>query len=484
MHDGNFITDGLMFPNRDPSPGAIEMKKTIEPLRITGEHRSVCIQNRLDFATTNAYGFEWTLEADGKVIDSGELKVDPIRSWDKGAARLPAPKEARGEKVWTVRAVLREDTKWGEKGHEVAWGQWACGDSTAVPPHAEAPASASAPSSEGTDTAEDAADADADAEWEYVLPRLTIRAVPAPPAPPPRPLTRPDGSITLGPAHFSPRGQLTHLGHLPVTAQLDIWRAPTDNDRGWDGTINRNQAEAWRNAGLDRMHTRVDRVIVGDKLRVETWEAPAVGELGLKCVYTWAATGKSSAKDDDALARAGLAVTVDVDPVGKWDELPLPRLGLRLTLPKSISDIEFFGLGPGESYPDSCAAVRLGRWKNTVDGWQTPYVMPQENGARRGVRWATLSGPEGGVRIAASAERPVILAARRWTSADLDAAKHTTDLVPGDHVYVNVDVSHHGLGTAACGPGPTEEYRNPCEKTSFGFEIAPVDGEGKACVVQ
>jgi beta-galactosidase len=130
--------------------------------------------------------------------------------------------------------------------------------------------------------------------------------------------------------------------------------------------------------------------------------------------------------------------------------------------------------------------------------------MPQENGARRGVRWATFTGSEGGVRIAATPPpedvkdkkaktrekcgkhvpvRPVIVAARRWTSADLEAAKHTTDLKARDNVFVNVDTSHHGLGTAACGPGPTEAYRNATVRTSFGFSLAPVDADGKGCVV-
>lgn len=485
VHDGNFITDGLMFPNRDPSPGAIEMAKTIAPLKITGEGRSVCIQNRLDFASTERYAFIWTLEADGKVVDEGTLKVAPIEPWGRTGARLPQPKEVKGEKVWTVRAVLKDKASWADEGHEVAWGQWSCGDSTAIPPTSNVGEVAKVVKvEEGVATLAIKEPvqgrSDTDGEWEHVPRMHTLK-----------PKTHADGRITLGAATFSPRGQLNRIGKLPVSAALDLWRAPTDNDRGWDGTINRNQADAWRTAGLDRMHTRVDRVEVTDSsVRVETWEAAAVRERGLKCVYTW--TASSSVVGEETEMAATVAVEVEVEPVGDWSELPFPRLGVRLVLPKSISEIDYFGLGPGESYPDSCAAVRLGRFKSSVDGWQTPYVMPQENGARRGVRWAHFGGEEGGLRIAATpgtnkAEapvRPVIVSARRWTSQQLDKARHTTNLVPGDHVYVNVDTSHHGLGTAACGPGPTEEYRNAVERTSFGFEIAPLGGEGKACVVQ
>ena len=89
---------------------------------------------------------------------------------------------------------------------------------------------------------------------------------------------------------------------------------------------------------------------------------------------------------------------------------------------------------------------------------QTPYVLPQENGNRTEVRWAQLSAADGsGLRIEGA---PTFeLTARRWTSEQLDAARHTVDLRAGDRVWINVDIAQNGIGTAACGPGVLPQYQ-------------------------
>jgi beta-galactosidase len=146
-----------------------------------------------------------------------------------------------------------------------------------------------------------------------------------------------------------------------------------------------------------------------------------------------------------------------VTPDGEFPS-PLPRIGVRLAVPGELSTVEWFGLGPGEAYVDSCQAARVGRYTGTVDQLQTPYVFPQENGNRMAVRWLELRGPGGGgVRVWGPS--PFQFTARRWTSEALDAARHTTDLVPDDVVYLNLDVGHTGLGSASCGPAVAPRHR-------------------------
>jgi beta-galactosidase len=136
--------------------------------------------------------------------------------------------------------------------------------------------------------------------------------------------------------------------------------------------------------------------------------------------------------------------------------VPLPRLGLIMELPGGLTDVDWYGLGPGESYVDSTQAVRVGRYRSPIDDLQTPYVYPQENGNRRLVRWAEIRGAAGGLRIEGA---PTFdLTVRRWTSDDLDAAKHTTDLTDRGRVYVNLDLAQNGLGSASCGPGVLPQY--------------------------
>jgi beta-galactosidase len=124
-----------------------------------------------------------------------------------------------------------------------------------------------------------------------------------------------------------------------------------------------------------------------------------------------------------------------------------------MALPGSAVDrVTWFGLGPGEVYPDTGMAARVGRWSATVESMQTPYVYPQENGHRADVRWAEL----GGFRV--SGEPVFGLTVRRWSALELAAARHRPDLVAGERAYVHLDLAHQGIGTATCGPGPLPAY--------------------------
>ena len=135
--------------------------------------------------------------------------------------------------------------------------------------------------------------------------------------------------------------------------------------------------------------------------------------------------------------------------------------------------MQWFGGGPGEAYADSRSGIRVDRFAATVDELQTPYVFPQENGNRSAVRWVELTGPDGsGLRIDGSPA--VEFAARRWSSEDLDRARHTSDLVPRDRLFVNLDAAQHGLGSAACGPGPAPEHVLTAHPVELSFTLRAV----------
>jgi beta-galactosidase len=248
---------------------------------------------------------------------------------------------------------------------------------------------------------------------------------------------------------------LRRLGELAVVGpRLELWRAPTDNDEGYHGP--EKLAAAWRARGLDRLRHRTVAVDAGgDALVVRTRVGPAASDLGFGAVYTWTADG------DD-----GLALALEVVPDRRWD-VPLPRLGVRLAIPAGPDRVEWFGRGPGEAYPDSRLAARVGRFSRTVAELQTPYLMPQENGSRTMVRWARV----GDLRIEG---RPHFeLTVRPWTSEALAAARHPTDLVPDpDHLWINADLAHHGLGSASCGPGVLPQHRLEPKPAIFALAIA------------
>ncbi|MFJ3223799.1 glycoside hydrolase family 2 TIM barrel-domain containing protein [Streptomyces sp. NPDC086783] len=409
LHDGNFVCDGLLFPDRTPSPGLVEYKKVIEPVRITGDaaHGTLRITNRYDFADLSPLAFAWSFQVDGETVATGALPVPALAPGETADVKLPEPPADGGgaETGWTVRAVLAEEAAWAPEGHPVAW--------------AHLPLAGRVPG------------------------RVAASAAPV----------RGGRTIGLGPASFDARtGAPLTIGGTAVTGlRLDVWRAPTDNDEGAPWQPDQRLGPRWRRLGLHRMRHRVDAVEAsGDALTVRTRVAPAGGEIGLRTVYRWTSDGTL------------LRLTVSVAPEGDWP-VPLPRLGIRFGLPASADRVRWFGGGPGEGYPDTRAASLPGRWEASVDALQTPYVRPQENGARAGVRWAEL----GGLRVEGDPE--FWFTARRWTTEQLDAADHLTDLVPGDTVWVNLDHGQQGIGSQSCGPGALPRYRLDAAPAEFSF---------------
>jgi beta-galactosidase len=203
--------------------------------------------------------------------------------------------------------------------------------------------------------------------------------------------------------------------------------------------------------------------IEGDTLVVKTFVAPAITSRGFHATYRWTAND------------VALRLEVEVVPHGDWDDISLPRLGIRLGLPKAMERVRWFGLGPNEAYPDSKLAARVGEWDMPIDEMQTPYVRPQENGSRADVRWAEISGGQERAGLRVEGRPSFALTARRWSSEQLHAAKHTTDLVPGDQVWVNIDHAVGGLGTASCGPGVLPQYQLRAQPTTFSVVFRSID---------
>jgi len=412
LHDGNFVIDGLVFPDRTPSPGLTEFAKVIEPVRVeirgaAPGRRTVRLRSTRDLAPLTDLALRWRVAVDGEQVGTGEAKVGDLAAGataDVELTDLPAP-DGTGECWLTVTVVSTVDTEWAPAGHVLGDGQGL----------------------------------------------LAAARRPALPAPVPAGAGSP---VELGPARFDADGVLRALGDLTLTGpRLDVWRAPIDNDKPYKA--------AWRKAGLHRMHHRTDEVrATAAGLLVRTHVGAAARDAGLAVEYRW------SAHDDL------LRLVVTVTPRGEWT-VPLPRLGLRLALPSAYDSVTWFGGGPGEAYPDSRQAARIDRFHASVDELQTPYVFPQENGNRTAVRWATLLDASGhGLRVEGA---PTIeLTARRWTSEQLARATHTTDLVASDRVYVNLDHAQHGLGSGSCGPAVLPAYELAAEPTTVEVRLRAV----------
>jgi beta-galactosidase len=194
-----------------------------------------------------------------------------------------------------------------------------------------------------------------------------------------------------------------------------------------------------------------------DALVVVTMVGAAATDARVLTTYRWTSDGER------------LAADVEVEPVGHWT-VPWARVGVTLGLPEGFRQVTWFGLGPGQAYPDSRAAARVGRYTSTIDDLQVPYIYPQENGARADVRWAELSGTPGNLRL--SADPHLALTVRRWTTPELAAAGHLEDLVPGDRVWVTLDALQHGLGSPTSGAPILPPYDLQPQAHRFRFSVS------------
>jgi beta-galactosidase len=418
LHDGSFVIDGLLLPDRTPSPGLVELAAVNAPLRVAvrPDAGAVTVRSRYDVRTTAHVDVRWRVERDGEVISGGELDVPEVPPGAEVTVPLPPGATglsadgtggADGELWVTVDAVTREATAWAPAGHLLGRGQGFLGGRTPRP--------------------------------RRPLPGAAARAG--------------DGAgWTLGPARFDARGTLVALGDLAVEhAAFEAWRAPTENDLavGWGGE--RAAADAWRAAGLDRLVHRVDDVrLDGDHVVVRSRAAGAAVASGFALVHRWA-----------AVEGGGVRLDLDVTPEGRW-ESSVPRLGFTLALacPDPLgAHLEWVGLGPGEAYADSRTAVSVGRWSAAVADLQTPYVVPQENGCRQEVRRARLTWH--GAAITVLGDPHVDLTVRPWSTAALTRARHRHELTAEPRLWLHLDAGQDGLGTATCGPGVAvdDQYR-------------------------
>jgi len=438
-NDGNFVVDGLLLPDRTPTPGLIEYKKIIEPVvaeAVDLKKGIIKLTNRYDFIGLDSLQLAWNVMADGVVLQNGKLDIDNIQPGQSGEIAVPfrmPENPAPGTEYWlNLRFVLAYDTNWAKQGHEVAWAQFK------LP--VESPS----------------------------LPPVKLESMP--------PIVCHDlgGELKVEGVNFELvfdkiSGVIkswTYEGMTMINMgpKLNFWHAPTDNDR--------NSIEDWEKTMLKHLTHRVDQVewdIKDDRLvtiKVKSRIAPPVLDWGIHSQYLYKIYGSGD-----------VVLEVKGDPHGSNLPKMLPRIGLQMTIPGRMDKVTWYGRGPGESYPDSKMANAFGVYNATVDELYTPYTYPQENGNRADVKWVSLTSHYG-VGLLAVGMPQLDFSAHRFTTEDLEKAKHTCDLVPREFITLNLDYKHNGLGTASCGPGQLPQYQLKPEKFIFTLRLTPYSKHG------
>ena len=410
IHDGNFVMDGMVLSDGSPTPSLYEFKAVVAPVDFAFDGDKLAITNLRHTADTSDLRFRWRVEHDGAPVDSGELEVPQVGAGDSGWVSLPSVAVSPDAETWlTIDAELARDTAWASEGHVVATAQ---------------------------------------------LDRSVRRPVPGV-----RPRTgwRPgDGTLTLGIAEFV-GGSLVRLGERAVAGpRLELFRAPTDNDKGAWGEVEESDAsvsgvsnaELWLRDGLDRLTSR--RVSVEqtqDALRTVDKVSAADSGLSVLVESVW-----SRESDGEVELR------VEIQPSHGWKTV-WPRIGVRFELPDGTAPVdgaEWFGLGPLESYPDSLRAARTGRFAAGIRDLSVEYARPQETGHRTAVRRLALTtGDTEVLRVEAlpdtQGRRPGFTLSRH-TPQEIARSGHPFELPDSTSSCLTVDAAQHGLGSRACGP--------------------------------
>lgn len=429
-NDGNFCIDGLVFPDRVPHSGLLEYKAVVQPAHVEAVDLAagrIRITNRHDFASLEYLEGQWAVVEDGCVVAQGALPLLDVPPHESREFALPgwacAP---AGEAFLNLSFVLKSATLWAPRGYEVAFAQ------LSLP--AEAPA---APAIRAAD-----------------MPPVEMRE-------------RRDEVEIVGEefriVFDRHRGQMAAwewqgLSLLARGPRVQLWRAPTDNDR--------HVANEWRAAGYDRLVPRITALetIVGgsalSRLRVESVLGGWAVVPPFRCAQTYSIYGSS-----DVVIEMALEPLKDGLP-------PLPRFGLELHLPAGFEQFAWFGLGPHECYPDRKESGRVGLYCGTVSEQHVPYIRPQENGNKADCRWAAVTTVRGTGLLAVG--MPLINAnVQHYTPEDLTRARHAHELVPRAETILHLDHAHNGLGSNSCGPRELEQYRLHARPMRFAVRLRP-----------
>ncbi|MHC4639253.1 MAG: beta-galactosidase small subunit-related protein, partial [Planctomycetota bacterium] len=432
---GDFCCNGLVLPDRRVPPKLLEVKKVQQDVLfeavdlLAGEIR---VENEFFFRNLSDFELCWTLGDGCETLQSGRIEKLDIGAQQSRPVKIPfgEPQLRPGAEYWLrVSLHLKTDTLWAEKGHEIAWQQFK------MP--FDMPKAASAV---------------ADGSLKLAI-------------------TQNDDEITFRSevfeASFSKSsGQMSSLRYFSKqilatgTAQcgpvLNVYRAPTSNDRWFAGRV--------RKAGLDELDYRLGdfRLIEQGENRAElltTIDCRAKEGIGFihTCKYT-------------ILPDGTMKVANAVMPYGQIDILP--KVGLTARIDGSFDMFHWYGAGPHESYVDRAESCAVGLYHGKVSEQYFPYVVPQETGNKTQVRYAALTDSDG-QGLVVVCEQPYSVSALPFTEQELDQAKHINELKPRDRIVLDIDCAHMGLGNASCGTIPLGKYILKAVPCSFTFQIRP-----------
>lgn len=432
IHDGNFCMDGLVYPDRTVHTGLLEYKNVYRPARVISydkESGELVLHNYMDFDNLKDYvKISYELTQDGLLIGKGKLAEVSVAPHSEGKTNLQVNVPENGKCYLKLTYHLKKEMPLLEEDYILGFDEIEVSQKDAKCQLAEKWVEKTVTDSELQVSEDDTQIHIKGREFAYTIDRRTA---------------------LFTEMKFAGREYLNH----PM--ELNIWRAPTDNDM--------YIKSEWKKAHYDKAYTRAytTEVVQGKHGVKITSHASVVAETVQKILdvtITWKieAAGKIDAY---------IAVTKD-------DEFPdLPRFGVRMFLDKKLSAARYFGMGPQESYCDKHQAASHGLYQANVDDLHEDYIRPQENGSHYDCEYVELNNSRYGIVV--SAENAFSFNASYYTQEELEEKTHNYELTESDSVVFCVDYALNGIGSNSCGPVVLEQYRFDDVLFRFQFTLIP-----------
>ena len=432
IHDGNFCMDGLVYPDRTVHTGLLEYKNVYRPARVISydkESGELVLHNYMDFDNLKDYvKISYELTQDGLLIGKGKLDEVSVVPHSEGKTNLQVNVPENGKCYLKLTYHLKKEMPLLEEGYILGFDEIEVSQKDAKCQLAEKWVEKTVTDSELQVSEDDTQIHIKGREFAYTIDRRTA---------------------LFTEMKFAGREYLNH----PM--ELNIWRAPTDNDM--------YIKSEWKKAHYDKAYTRAytTEVVQGKHGVKITSHASVVAETVQKILdvtITWKI--EAAGKID-----ADIAVTKD-------DEFPdLPRFGVRMFLDKKLSAARYFGMGPQESYCDKHQAASHGLYHANVDDLHEDYIRPQENGSHYDCEYVELNNSRYGIVV--SAENAFSFNASYYTQEELEKKTHNYELTESDSVVFCVDYALNGIGSNSCGPVVLEQYRFDDVLFRFQFTLIP-----------
>mgnify|MGYP005915656953 FL=1 len=432
IHDGNFCMDGLVYPDRTVHTGLLEYKNVYRPARVISynkESGELVLHNYMDFDDLKDYvKISYELTQDGLVISKGILPEFSVAPHGEGKTNLKINVPENGKCYLKLIYHLKKELPLLNEDHILGFDEIEVSKEDTKCKLAEKWIPKTVVDSELQVNENDTQIHIKGREFAYTIDKRTA---------------------LFTEMKFAGREYLNH----PM--ELNIWRAPTDNDM--------YIKSEWKKAHYDKAYTRAytTEVVQGKHGVKITSHASVVAETVQKILdvtITWKI--EAAGKID-----ADIAVTKD-------DEFPdLPRFGVRMFLDKKLSAVRYFGMGPQESYCDKHQAASHGLYQANVDDLHEDYIRPQENGSHYDCEYVELNNSRYG--IVASAEKAFSFNASYYTQEELEKKTHNYELIESDSVVFCVDYALNGIGSNSCGPVVLDQYRFDDVLFRFQFTLIP-----------